>query len=239
MLVGVPVGEQVHAGGDDERDQRAALAADQIADAHEQGGQARQQHGGTQVVHRPSPRGRRRAARRKMGMGRGFKHHVAAGGGLTGTPIRRISRPWLSPTQGPAIRSHAGREAASGRRRTRALAEAAERRAERRAAGGGTSRRRSAAPVPIQPATATGKTRASPRISEPIGRNRRRNRTAILCDCSLPQIALALGRRLGICLGQCSLDARLCPRPGLARSSMLALVSFIVGTRHRHRHLGR
>ena len=44
--VGIPVGEQVHAGRDDERDHRAGRAADQIANAHEQAGEAREQDGG-------------------------------------------------------------------------------------------------------------------------------------------------------------------------------------------------
>ena len=34
---------------------RAALAADQIADAHEEGGEPREQHGCAQVVHRSPP----------------------------------------------------------------------------------------------------------------------------------------------------------------------------------------
>ena len=43
--VRVPVGEQVHARRDDERDHRAARAADQVADAHEQRGQSGKQDG--------------------------------------------------------------------------------------------------------------------------------------------------------------------------------------------------
>src|SRR5262249_6093095 len=47
-----PIARQVHDCSHDQRNQRAALAADQIADAHEQGGQPGQQDRGTQVVHR-------------------------------------------------------------------------------------------------------------------------------------------------------------------------------------------
>ena len=54
-LVGVPVGEQVHAGGDQQGDHGAGLAADQEADTHEQGGEPCQQDGGTHIVHRRSP----------------------------------------------------------------------------------------------------------------------------------------------------------------------------------------
>ncbi|MEY9123584.1 hypothetical protein ABIA09_003146 [Bradyrhizobium yuanmingense] len=49
--VGVPVGEEVGCGGNDERDHGARGASDQIADAHEQGGQASEQHCGTKIVH--------------------------------------------------------------------------------------------------------------------------------------------------------------------------------------------
>ena len=41
--VTIPVREQVHAGGDDQRDQRAGLAADQEADAHEKRSEACEQ----------------------------------------------------------------------------------------------------------------------------------------------------------------------------------------------------
>ena len=64
-LVGVPVAEKVHAGGDEEGDEGAGRAADQIADAHEERRQGRKQHSGLQDVHRrnlvplgfPRPRG--------------------------------------------------------------------------------------------------------------------------------------------------------------------------------------
>jgi len=53
--VGVPVGEQVHAGGNHQRDRRARPAADEEANRHEQAGEARQQNGRAPVVHRKSP----------------------------------------------------------------------------------------------------------------------------------------------------------------------------------------
>ncbi|MGY4298102.1 hypothetical protein ACVWXN_006197 [Bradyrhizobium sp. i1.4.4] len=58
--VGVPVGEEIGRGGNDERDHGAGGTADQIADAHEQGGEAGEQHCGTQIVHGRLP-GRPRA----------------------------------------------------------------------------------------------------------------------------------------------------------------------------------
>jgi hypothetical protein len=50
-LVGVPVAEQVHRGSDHQRDQHAAFAADQIADAHEERRHEGQQHRGADEVH--------------------------------------------------------------------------------------------------------------------------------------------------------------------------------------------
>ena len=55
--VGIPVAEQIHRGRDDECDHRAGLAADQKADAHEQGRQPRQQNGRPQIVHLTPPQG--------------------------------------------------------------------------------------------------------------------------------------------------------------------------------------
>ena len=49
--VRIPVGEQVGRGRDHERDQRAAGAADQIADAHEEAGETGQQNGSLQIAH--------------------------------------------------------------------------------------------------------------------------------------------------------------------------------------------
>jgi len=49
--VGIPVTEQISPGGNDERDQGAAAAANQIPDRHKQAGQAGEQDGGTHVVH--------------------------------------------------------------------------------------------------------------------------------------------------------------------------------------------
>ena len=54
--VGVPVGEEIGRRGNDERDHGAAGTADQIADAHEQGGEACEQHCGTKIVHGRLPR---------------------------------------------------------------------------------------------------------------------------------------------------------------------------------------
>jgi hypothetical protein len=51
-LVGAPEGEEIQARGEEEREQHAAFAADQGAKRHEQGGQAGQQSGGLQIVHR-------------------------------------------------------------------------------------------------------------------------------------------------------------------------------------------
>ena len=50
-LVRVPIAGEVHGAGDEQRDDGAALAADEIADPHEQGGQPGQQDGSTHVVH--------------------------------------------------------------------------------------------------------------------------------------------------------------------------------------------
>ena len=49
--VRVPVGEQIGRGRDHERDQGAAGAADQIADAHEQAGETGQEHCRLEIVH--------------------------------------------------------------------------------------------------------------------------------------------------------------------------------------------
>ena len=57
-LVRVPVGEEVHAGGEDQREHHAAGAADQVADAHEDRRQRGEEHGGAHEVHRLSPFGR-------------------------------------------------------------------------------------------------------------------------------------------------------------------------------------
>ncbi len=53
-LVGVPEAEKVHGGGNDQRHDGAAAAAEQIAEAHEDGGHGRQQHGGLHGIHRQS-----------------------------------------------------------------------------------------------------------------------------------------------------------------------------------------
>ena len=57
--VRIPVGEQVCRGGDHERDHGPAGAANQIADAHEECGEACEQKRGAEIVHgclpRPSP----------------------------------------------------------------------------------------------------------------------------------------------------------------------------------------
>ena len=68
-LVGVPVGEEVHAGRDQQRDDGAAAAADQVADTHEQGRQPCEQDGGTKVVHFPLPgrSGAQRASLQRSG----------------------------------------------------------------------------------------------------------------------------------------------------------------------------
>jgi len=50
-LVGIPVGEQVHARRDYQRDRRAARSADQVTNAHEQRGQACEQDGRAEIVH--------------------------------------------------------------------------------------------------------------------------------------------------------------------------------------------
>ena len=42
--VGVPVAEDVHPGSDEERDESAARATDQVADAHEERRKRRKQH---------------------------------------------------------------------------------------------------------------------------------------------------------------------------------------------------
>jgi hypothetical protein len=63
QLVRIPVAGEVHDGGDEERDHGAACAADEVAHPHEQGGEAGQQNGGTQVIHGSLPRGELRAQR--------------------------------------------------------------------------------------------------------------------------------------------------------------------------------
>src|SRR6516162_9265586 len=50
QLVRVPVAGEIHAGGDEERDHRAAPATDEVAYSHEEGGEPGQQNGGTQMV---------------------------------------------------------------------------------------------------------------------------------------------------------------------------------------------
>jgi hypothetical protein len=50
-LVGVPIGENVHADGDDEGDQHAAFTAHEKAKPHEQGRHARHQNSGLEQVH--------------------------------------------------------------------------------------------------------------------------------------------------------------------------------------------
>ena len=57
-LVRVPIGEQVHRRGHDERHDHASLAGDQKADPHEQGGQHCEQDGGAQIAHLSPPRSR-------------------------------------------------------------------------------------------------------------------------------------------------------------------------------------
>ena len=55
QLVGIPIAQKIHRGRDEQRDHGAALSADEVADTHEQGGEACQQNGGTEVIHCPSP----------------------------------------------------------------------------------------------------------------------------------------------------------------------------------------
>jgi len=57
--VGVPVAEQVHPAREHQGDRHAGHAADHIADAHEQGREARQKNEGLQMVHRRSTHDRR------------------------------------------------------------------------------------------------------------------------------------------------------------------------------------
>ncbi len=68
QLVGVPVAEQIHGRRDQEGNQRAVRATDQIADAHEQRRQQRQQHGRLHHVHRST------SSRRPFGAGLGSRH---------------------------------------------------------------------------------------------------------------------------------------------------------------------
>ena len=49
-LVGVPIGPQIHAAGDEEGDDHAGLAADQKSDAHEQRGHRGEQDGGAEIA---------------------------------------------------------------------------------------------------------------------------------------------------------------------------------------------
>lgn len=50
--VSIPVGEEIHRGGDEEGDQGAIRSADQVADPHEQGRQPSEQNCRPQVAHR-------------------------------------------------------------------------------------------------------------------------------------------------------------------------------------------
>jgi len=45
-LIGIPIGHEICGGGEKKRDQRTVRSADQIADQHEQGGQASEQNCG-------------------------------------------------------------------------------------------------------------------------------------------------------------------------------------------------
>src|SRR5262249_6455375 len=126
-------------GGDEERDQRAALASDQIADPHEQGGQRREQGGGTQVVHRgvlaPDARPASVFTAKMLGALRSCASGPCCGN--EGLDLRRVRR--IYPLMASDRPDRAEIPAAASRKRLspaaeRALAEAATGRAERQPA---------------------------------------------------------------------------------------------------------
>jgi len=52
-LVGIPIGEEIHAEGEQERDDHARLPTEQITDRDKKPGEERHQNGSTKEIHGP------------------------------------------------------------------------------------------------------------------------------------------------------------------------------------------
>ena len=118
-LVGVPVGEGVGADREEERDQHAAGAADQVAHAHEERGQRREQQHRPEEVHAPSA-----PLRRPDGAAYDRRRRASGGIYVTGAERKR-GAPRRSGAARALAEAEARRAAAAARRPARASSAAA------------------------------------------------------------------------------------------------------------------